>query len=79
LKDNLPEIPTPPATCKAPLDVEVDAVVFVIAILTEIFFLFKHYKTLDFKMIMNGVLLLVNAFLAYMVNRLLYTMCVKSL
>ncbi len=54
-------------------------VLFVIAILTEIFFLFKHYKTLDFKMILNGVLLLVNAFLAYMVNRLLYTMCVKSL
>jgi hypothetical protein len=31
LKDNLPEIPTPPATCKAPLDVEVEAVVEVIA------------------------------------------------
>ena len=54
-------------------------VLFVIAVLTEIYFLFNHYKTLDFKMIMNGVLLLLNAFLAYMVNRLLYTMCVKSL
>ena len=54
-------------------------VLFVIAVLTEIFFLFNHYKTLDFKMIVNGVLLLLNAFLAYMVNRLLYTMCVKSL
>jgi hypothetical protein len=31
LKDNLPEIPTPPATCKAPFDVEVDAVELVIA------------------------------------------------
>ena len=54
-------------------------VLFVIAVLTEIYFLFNHYKTLDFKMIMNGVLLLLNAFLAYMVNRLLYSMCVKSL
>ena len=54
-------------------------VVFVIAVLTEIFFLFKHYRTLDFKMITNGVFLLLNAFLAYIVNRLLYTMCVNSL
>jgi hypothetical protein len=54
-------------------------VLFVIAVLTEIFFLFNHYKTLDLKMVVNGVLLLLNAFLAYIVNRLLYTMCVKSL
>ena len=54
-------------------------VLFVIAVLTEISFLFNHYKTLDFKMIVNGVFLLANAFMAYMVNRLLYTMCVKSL
>lgn len=53
--------------------------VFIIAILTEIVFFFKHYKSLDFKMVLNGALLLVNAFLAYMVNRLLYTMCVNSL
>jgi len=51
----------------------------VIAIIVEIVFLFKHYKTLDGRIIMNGVFMLVNAFLAYIVNRLLYTMCVKSL
>jgi len=51
----------------------------VIAIFVEIVFLFKHYKTLDGRIIMNGVFMLVNAFLAYIVNRLLYTMCVKSL
>ena len=54
-------------------------VLFIIAIITELYFLFKHYKSLDFKMIVNGVFLLANAFLAYMVNRLVYTMCVKSL
>jgi hypothetical protein len=54
-------------------------VLFIFAILIEIYFLFKHYKSLDFKMVMNGVFMLVNSFLAYMVNRLLYTMCVKSL
>jgi hypothetical protein len=54
-------------------------VIFVFAIFTEIVFLFKHYKTLDFRVVLNGALLLVNAFLAYMVNRLLYTMCIRSL
>ena len=54
-------------------------VFFIIAIFIEVAFIFKHYKTLDFRTIMHGFLLLINAFLAYMVNRLLYTMCVKSL
>ncbi len=52
---------------------------FIIAIFTEAVFIFKHYKTLNFRTIMHGFLMLVNAFLAYMVNRLLYSMCVKSL
>ena len=51
----------------------------VIAIFTEAVFLFRHYNTLNSRIIMNGVFMLANAFLAYIVNRLLYTMCVKSL
>ena len=51
----------------------------VIAIFTEAGFLFRHYNTLNSRIIMNGVFMLANAFLAYIVNRLLYTMCVKSL
>ena len=54
-------------------------VFFIIAIFTEVVFIFKHYKTLNFRTIMHGFLMLVNAFLAYMVNRLLYSMCIKSL
>ena len=54
-------------------------VFFIIAIVTEVVFIFKHYKTLNFRNIMHGFLMLINAFLAYMVNRLLYSMCVKSL
>lgn len=50
----------------------------IIAFITEIVFLFKHYKTLNGRIILNGVFMLVNAYLAYMVNRLLYTMCLKS-
>ena len=54
-------------------------VIFIIVIITEVIFIFKHFKTLDFRSIMHGLLMLVNAFLAYMVNRLLYTMCIKSI
>ena len=53
--------------------------IFIVAIFSEAYFIFKHYKTLNFRNMMNGFLLLINAFLAYMVNRLLYSMCVKSL
>lgn len=51
----------------------------VFAIITEIVFIFKNFKTLDFRIISSGILLLFNAFVAYFVNRLLYTICSKSL
>lgn len=54
-------------------------VIFIIVIFSEIVFIFKNYKSIDLRSIMHGFLMLVNAFLAYMVNRLLYTMCVKSI
>ena len=54
-------------------------VVFIVVIFSEVAFVFRHYKTLDSRSIIHGLFMLVNAFLAYMVNRLLYTMCVKSL
>jgi hypothetical protein len=54
-------------------------VIFILAIFTEVVFIFNHFKTLNFRTIMHGFLMLINAFLAYMVNRLLYSMCVKSL
>ena len=54
-------------------------VMLVFAIITEIVFIFKNFKTLDFRIISSGILLLFNAFLAYFVNRLLYTICSKSL
>ncbi len=54
-------------------------VMLVFAIITEIVFIFKNFKTLDFRIISSGILLLFNAFVAYFVNRLLYTICSKSL
>ena len=51
----------------------------VFAIITEIIFVFKNFKSLNFRITTGGILLLFNVFIAYFVNRLLYTMCTKSL
>ena len=51
----------------------------VFAIITEMVFIFKNFSSLNFRMVTSGLLLLFNAFIAYFVNRLLYTMCSKSL
>ena len=53
--------------------------VLVFAIITEFVFVLKNFKSLNFRLITSGLLLLFNAFIAYFVNRLLYTMCSKSL
>jgi hypothetical protein len=47
--------------------------------ISELIFLIQHYKTIKGKNILNGLLVLFNIFIAYFVNRLLYTMCNKSL
>jgi len=54
-------------------------VLLIIILVSEIFFAIKNYDKLNFKIISNGILLLFQIFLAYFVNRLLYSMCNKSL
>ena len=51
----------------------------VFAIFAEIIFVFKNFKSVNFRTASGGILLLFNVFIAYFVNRLLYTMCSKSL
>lgn len=51
----------------------------VFAIFANIFWLVKNYKQLNFRILTGGLIMLFNIFLAYFVNRLLYTMCTKSL
>jgi len=53
--------------------------ILIFTIIAEALFLIKRYKELDFRVFTSGVLLLFNSFIAYFVNRLLYTMCTKSL
>ena len=54
-------------------------VILIFTIIGEIYFLIKRYNQLNFRVFTSGVLLLFNSFIAYFVNRLLYTMCSKSL
>jgi len=54
-------------------------ILLVIAIFANIFWLVKNYKQLNFRIITGALVMLFNIFLAYFVNRLLYTMCTKSL
>ena len=54
-------------------------VALLLVLASELLYAIKNFKNLSLKMITNGVVILFNIFLAYFVNRLLYTMCTKSL
>ena len=54
-------------------------VILVITIFAELAFMVRNYDKLNFKTISGGILMVFNVFLAYFVNRLLLTMCNKSL
>jgi hypothetical protein len=51
----------------------------VFALFTELLFVVKNYRNLNLRIFSNGILLLFNIFMVYFVNRLLYSMCSKSL
>ena len=51
----------------------------VILLLNEIYYIVTNFKKLNFRTISAGLIIIFNIFLAYFVNRLLYTMCTKSL
>ena len=53
--------------------------ILIFTIIAEIIFVFKNFKNLNFRVVSSGIMLLFNIFIAYFVNRLLYTMCSKSL
>jgi hypothetical protein len=46
---------------------------------TEIIYIVKNFGKLNFRTVSSGIIILFNIFIAYFVNRLLYTMCNKSL
>jgi hypothetical protein len=55
------------------------AIIFVATILSTTYFMINHIKQVNTMFIINSSLILLNTFLAYLANRLLHTMCVKSI
>jgi len=51
----------------------------IILLATEILFIFTNFRKLNFKTISGGFIILFNIFITYFINRLLYTMCNKTL
>jgi hypothetical protein len=54
-------------------------VLLVIGLFGNLFVMIKNFKQLNFKIVSEGLIIWFNLFIAYFVNRLLYTMCTKSL
>ena len=53
-------------------------ILFVSSSISIAYFMVMHFKKVNTMFVMNSILLLLNTFLAYIANRLLHTMCVKS-
>ncbi len=45
----------------------------------ELLYIAKNFGKINFRILSNGLIVMFNVFVAYFVNRLLYTMCSKSL
>lgn len=59
------------------------SVLFFISLITllgmELLYIIRNFGRLNFRTISNGLIIVFNIFIAYFVNRMLYTMCNKSL
>jgi len=53
-------------------------IAFVLSVISVITYMITHINKIDMKMLIHTFFLLINSFLAYLVNRLLHTMCMKS-
>jgi hypothetical protein len=51
----------------------------VILLGTELLYVVRNIGRLNFRTVSGGLIIIFNIFVAYFVNRLLYTMCSKSL
>lgn len=54
-------------------------VMFVFSALSIAYFMIMHIKKVNTMFLVNSFFVLLNTLLAYLVNRLLHTMCVKSI
>ena len=54
-------------------------VLFVSGTVSIAYFMIMHFKKVNTTFVINSLMILLNTFLAYVVNRLLHTMCVKAI
>ena len=54
-------------------------IIFVFSAISIAYFMIMNFKKVNVMFISNSFLVLFNTFLAYIANRLLHTMCVKSI
>ena len=54
-------------------------ITFVLSTISIAYFMVMHFKKVNTMFVLNSLMVLANTFLAYIANRLLHTMCVKSI
>lgn len=54
-------------------------IMFVMSAVSIAYFMITHIKKINTIFIVNSIFILLNSLLAYLANRLLHTMCVKSI
>ena len=54
-------------------------IAFVLTVISVITYMFTHFNKINMSVLMHSFFLVLNSFLAYLVNRLLHTMCMKSI
>jgi len=54
-------------------------VMFAASAVSIVYFMITHIKKVNTMFIVNSIFILLNTFIAYLVNRLLHTMCVKAI
>jgi len=52
---------------------------FVFTLISIAYFMVMHFNKVNTMFVLNSLLVLLNTFLAYLANRLLNTMCVKTI
>ena len=54
-------------------------VIFATSVISIAYFMITNIKKVNTMFVVNSIFILLNSFLAYIANRLLHTMCVKSI
>jgi len=54
-------------------------ILFVVTLISIAYFMIMHFNKVNTMFVLNSLLVLFNTFLAYLANRLLHTMCVKTI